>query len=184
MPSVLCGSSVLIGASTAWVSACHAIAPAKYIAVVFFRSVVTIPSRWMGRLFRFQQLQRQIRNHRIQSVKPTMTRGTIRREPQAVPRLSRVCAFIAVLFITADVGLCPFFCLLDDSPAHEASNLPAQANSCGGTCSSASSAVSVDVSPRPAMPARPVFRPAALQLPPAPTFDIDHPPRLAESVHA
>lgn len=99
-------------------------------------------------------------------------------------RLSRVCVVIAVVFITADAGLCPFFCLINDSAAHDASNPPAQANSCGGTCSSASTAVTLDVHSRPAVPAGPVLRLAVLQLRPAPTFDIDHPPRLAESVHA
>lgn len=109
---------------------------------------------------------------------------TIKREPEAVPRLSRVCVVIAVLFTTADAGLCPFLCLFDDSAAHEASNVPAHVNSCGGTCSSASTAVTLDVHWRPAVPASRVPRPETVPLCPAPTFDIDHPPRLAASVHA
>ena len=96
-----------------------------------------------------------------------------------MPRLSHFGVVIAMLFITADAGLCPFLCLAEDTAAHESSNVPPPPNQCGGVCGSALTAATVDARWQPIGDTAPVVSPLVMQFSLAPTFDIDHPPRLS-----
>ena len=96
-----------------------------------------------------------------------------------MPRLSRVFLIIAVLSITADAGLCPFLCLAGDIAAPESSNVPPPPTQCGGVCSVALDAPTVDARWQPTGNTAPVVPPLVMQFGLAPTFDIDHPPRLS-----
>ena len=96
-------------------------------------------------------------------------------------KLAHVGILLLALFVTVDAGLCPVLCLSADSAGHGSSNLPSQgaASSACGACSSGLVAVVADV----LGPLTPVAKTAPdyrVVLPPlAPTFDIDHPPRLS-----
>ena len=96
-----------------------------------------------------------------------------------MPRLSRICVVVAVLFVTADAALCPFLCLVDETAAHESSNVPPSPNQCGGVCGSVLTAATVDGRWQPTGTTETVIQPRVMWFGLAPTFDIDHPPRLS-----
>ena len=94
-----------------------------------------------------------------------------------MPKLSRACVLLIAFFITVDAELCPLLCLTVQNAAHESSNVPAQPNTCGA-CSSGLPTVAADPVWRPMALTITDAGPAAIPPPLAPTFDIDHPPRL------
>ena len=95
-----------------------------------------------------------------------------------MPRLSRLWVVIAVLFVTADAGLCPILCLIGDTGAHE-SSVPPPPNQSGGVCGSVLTAAAADARWEATGNTETVIQPLGMRLGLAPTFDIDHPPRLS-----
>ena len=95
--------------------------------------------------------------------------------------LGRAFILFAAFFVTLDAGLCPVLCLDADRAEHGSSGLPSQTapSSACGACVCGLVAVNAEVS----CPLTPVAIPAidfATTLPIlAPSFDIDHPPRLS-----
>ena len=94
-------------------------------------------------------------------------------------RLRRACIIGALLVIAADAGRCPFLCLLDDTAVHESSNVPPQPNQCGGMCGSVLTADAIDAQWHPTADAGPEVPAFVVRFGLAPTFDIDHSPRVS-----